>query len=104
MKLDELEKLAKAATPGPWKVKFDINVSDREGVSVLGAGGTDATAHFDRNRNNATFIAAANPATVLRLVELLRESQAAINDLLCWWHGRLPPEYMALLAKLEGDL
>jgi hypothetical protein len=92
----ELERLARAATPGPWHV---------QGVGIGGiedtAGNVIAQAQqFKpvRNRDdlndriqNAAFIAAANPATVLALIAHLRAVEARNVDL---W---------AVIDKLTAD-
>lgn len=58
--LDELERLAKAATPGPWrKGRFD-SVVDGEGFLVAG----DCPDH--------DFIAACQPQAILALIEEVR--------------------------------
>lgn len=63
--LEELEKLALAATPGPWRARFD-EVLDANDYSLLMGG-------WFRRDADAAFIAALNPETVLRLIEQLRE-------------------------------
>jgi hypothetical protein len=94
--VDALEKLARFATPGPWHV---------QGVGIGGiedtAGNVIAQAQqFKpvRNRDdlndriqNAAFIAAANPATVLALIAHLRAVEARNVDL---W---------AVIDKLTAD-
>ena len=92
MKLDQLEAKTKAATPGPWEpTQGGVHESKRQTVVVLDP---SCASH------NKQFIAAANPATVLRLIGLLREC-------MLW----LPPKcnvegcsICALLNKIEGDL
>jgi hypothetical protein len=91
MNLGTLESLAKAATPGPWWI-------DSHGLCMSGlnhktvfitdskAMGT-AVRHTDtgnlshwRNDNDASFIAAANPETILALIALVREMGEALED------------------------
>lgn len=89
MNLDELKRLAEAATPGPWKVgtdgwpigSFSTGNSNENGedyhVSTYGLrcdelGSGDA-------KTDATFIAAANPATILDLVEKLKACEEALE-------------------------
>lgn len=77
--LNELEALARAATPGPW---------DSEGVAIqAGIDRTIAVTRFPQMigavamkdaRRNTEFIAAANPAAVLELIALAR--QAAVTE------------------------
>ena len=74
---DELRRLAEAATPGPWKVERDDpspDVHDATGSVIA------TTMHSDLSRmedgHNAAFIAAANPAAVLALLDRLRAAEA----------------------------
>ena len=84
--LDELEKLARAATPGPWAnvVHSTQNGTVRNKYTVSTAkgergAGMIADCEFvmmplvaSRRAQNAAFIAAAHPATVLALIKLAR--------------------------------
>lgn len=71
--LDELEKIARAATPGPWVV-FQDEVVDGEGRRVFVSYGLDY-------QRNASFAAAANPQTVLALIQMARNSYTrALRD------------------------
>ncbi len=67
-KLKELEEAARAATKGPWN-------NDAISYQVQSLSGTIcemmASTSFERD-NNASFIAAANPDTVLKLVEVIQ--------------------------------
>lgn len=77
--LDALVELAGAATPGPWEVKDESNVWGTDNWIVEGwcdYGPTTAPA-------DAAYIAAANPATVLRLVEDVRRLRAALDRVKC---------------------
>lgn len=81
--IDKLERLAKAATPGPWS-KFDKNnviavlhaASDRPVINWTGfdRDGTPRKVH----RANAAYISAANPATVLELIGEVRRLRAEL--------------------------
>ena len=85
---DELERLAKAATPGPWQNGFD----DLEGVVSLGAKDDGNVVCLPpasfmelsqvRWDDNAAFIAAANPATILDLLAANRKMREAIERLM----------------------
>jgi len=80
---DELERLARAATPGPWKAFFATN------GSLLGVGKQDGKGVTDYRGGlwgmepeanaNAAFIAAANPATILALLSANREMRASLK-------------------------
>lgn len=68
--LADLEARAKAATPGPWKIGACLDmgtVRQRDG-SIL----ADCRLTTDDGIHNAAFISSANPATVLRLVAMVR--------------------------------
>lgn len=66
--IDELERLAKAATPGPWS-QSGFRVTAKElGYDRV----ADTEFDNDSMAENAAFIAAANPATVLTLINQLR--------------------------------
>jgi hypothetical protein len=75
MKIDELERLERAATPGPWGVVTDgkfgkeLQVQPPSGVTYICECGWD----FPDNRADAEFIAAARNA----LPALLRVARAA---------------------------
>lgn len=69
-----LKKLAEAATPGPWQTTTE---ADRPvGLHVNGRSllmrDSDGLACVDR-REDAAFIAAANPTVVLALIALITE-------------------------------
>ena len=65
--LAELRRLAEAATPGPWSTaafQLVIDVAQRIDVGMCG------------HRDDAAFIAAANPAVVLALLDVAAERDA----------------------------
>src|SRR5690625_3239089 len=80
---DDLARLAQAAqelTPGEWVAgdgwvyTLPVHDDDNRLASVLGMKYADrdrANAEHDRAQRNAEFIAAANPATILRLIAAL---------------------------------
>jgi hypothetical protein len=97
MNIEELKRLAEAATPGPWY--------DRAGV-LRGTGGGIKPIATIYNGLNSEFIAAANPAAVLELIrqrdELLaslKEARELVED----W-GAYAPAYMQEKHDLEGDM
>lgn len=86
----DLERLAKAATPGPWRVAEDNNpFADGRHVFANGLDGSDfvvlnlktdqtfvtATTR-KQQQQNALFSAAANPSTVLELIAAARAKEA----------------------------
>ncbi len=86
MTLDDLEALARAATPGPWTGPrvtdqwppgwlgvYACDDEDGQPYEVIGTTGhalADLT--VEQDQANARFIAAANPATILALVDRVR--------------------------------
>lgn len=78
--LDDLERLAKAATPGPWTTKPDDDARKHLLCTETGAwfGRVEAS---PRNAADAAFIAAANPAVVLELVRRMRAAEGIVRDL-----------------------
>ena len=76
--LDELERLAKAATPGPWVMNSDDDSYCGRYYGLFG--GEKCVIPIDWNVQNypavhdedAQFIAAANPQVVLELIQTLR--------------------------------
>ena len=73
MNIKELERLAEAATPGPWEM--DDLLAEFSGIWVSSAFGMICD---DIGENDARFVAAANPAAIL---ELIRQRDAAIGGL-----------------------
>lgn len=107
---EELERLARAATPGAWVPWCDHQPSlvwlcnDKDGVSIvtLGEDGfpdvriadvdvmrteeeaaswTIEPANKTQVTANVSYIAAANPATVLALLERLKKAEAQVTEL-----------------------
>ena len=73
--LDRLERLAKYATPGPWKVELpdcSIEIHSEDGDIVIGA-----TSFED----DMEFIAACDPTTVLALLRRIRELENAVTEI-----------------------
>ena len=90
--LSALRTLAEAASPGPWAIEphpygnspaRSIHVADRDAdefpvVSQLGCGCCDVG--LDADAEDLAYIAALNPATVLRLLDALEAVLAACDD------------------------
>ena len=72
MNIEELKRLAEAATPGPWY--------DRAGV-LRGTGGGIKPIATIYNGLNSPYIAAANPAAILELIQQRDELLAALKAL-----------------------
>ena len=69
MNINELDELAKAATPGPWKLS---------GTEHVVAGGNYVVA-LDCIPEDAKHIAAANPSAIRELIAAYREAVAALD-------------------------
>jgi hypothetical protein len=78
--LDKLEQLARATTPGPWEARH-LGYGHSHEVVRLPSGapddGGDIVATMWEKRD-AAFIAAANPAAVLELVQRLRAAEVPL--------------------------
>lgn len=76
--IEELKKLAEAATPGPWR-EDEIVLHKADGSTELIAStvysGKTRIAEVDDARDQK-LIAAANPATVLALIERVERAEA----------------------------
>jgi len=71
MNINELDEMAKAATPGPWKLS---------GTEHVVAGGNYVVA-LDCISEDAKHIAAANPSAIRELIAAYREAVAALNKI-----------------------
>ena len=115
MNIEELKRLAEAATPGPWEI--DDMLADITGIEVWS---TDGMLCESISEENARYIAAANPAAVLELIDIYygckdaleavvnqrQELLAALKDareMVEDW-GAYAPEYMQDKYDLQGDL
>lgn len=99
--LDQLEKLALAATPGPWEREDDEVGEDHAPMCHVGQvdeydiriavhqyaaypqrrpkiGGPKWRALADQCLANGDFIAAANPQTILALIAMVRAANAEV--------------------------
>ena len=81
---NELRALALAATPGPWQAQ---QRNKQEAIYIVGPDRTPPACHAFY-ADNAAYIAAANPATVLALLDeteaahtARREAQARVAEL-----------------------
>ena len=112
--LDELERLAKAAPPGPWTAEYwcdgsegGVDVSPSHYVDLKGGDG-DLDDFIYLSEADAAFVAAATPQTVLALIARLRalsgavptydDIQRALTPFVNHWHR--PDAVRAVLAIL----
>ena len=94
MNINDLEELAKAATPGPWwidshghtmisevgKHRVVFTTDHRMGPAVRHES-TGNLSHWP-NDWDASYIAAANPSAIIELIAAYREAVAAIRNTL----------------------
>ena len=128
MNIEELKRLAEAATPGPW-VAWPIgdyppllSIATETGLALLtttteAENETQFAAVFDDT--DAAYIAAANPAAILELIRQRDELLAALRDFSEYVHfeqcatdgavqyctsqiNRLAFKARAAIAKAEG--
>jgi hypothetical protein len=72
MKLDELEKLAKAATPGRWPNYNDADIREQLWRQYDWDKNRSSRSPISIPYSDAEFIAAANPENVLKLIAVAR--------------------------------
>lgn len=74
--LEQLEKVARVATDGPWSVVDGDEVTSAEGPLLAGLPTGDAIVCW---MPDATHIATFDPPTVLALIARLREAEAKVE-------------------------
>lgn len=84
--LDELERLAKAATPGPWCDRGFGGIQPESGGSLVAVTVTKGGCLPDYVENSA-YIAAVNPTAILELVAEVRRLREDA-DRYRWLRGR----------------
>jgi hypothetical protein len=115
MNIKELEKLARAATPGEWSHSRQIGeplhcslaqVWSNHGISLAWI---ESTHNPEESSNTAAYIAAANPQTVLKLCEVIRLQHEALDAMevsantvgFCYSHR--PENFASALQKLKEN-
>jgi hypothetical protein len=83
--LDKLEALAKAATPGPWRLSekeiIVYSADEQHGYNVHDMKGGGHEGMLENHKKDAAFIAAANPSAVLALIARVRELETELDFL-----------------------
>jgi Mg-chelatase subunit ChlI len=104
MNIEEIKRLAEAATPGPWVL--DELLADFYGFEVRTSTDEDEKVCADASEQDAAYIAAANPAAVLELIrqrdelmEALKDAREMVDD----W-GSYASAYLQEKHDIEGDL
>ena len=84
--LKELERLARAATPGPWTYDGDtweLSAPSRKGRVEIAIIETGWTGQMESEQQaNAAYIAAANPAAILSLIAELTRPETTIVSIM----------------------
>lgn len=81
--LDALVALAKAATSGPWRF-VDDNAPGQQYPEYAIEGPQGWITRDLRKRANAAYLAACDPATILGLVERVKEAEAELAAVDSW--------------------
>ena len=99
--LADLEGKAKAATPGPWQPGeiLEIGTVRQANGHIL----ADCRLQLDDGVKNSRFIAAANPAVVLRLVNMMRWLADNIPGVVRPCAGCSRKCFLGDITKCEGD-
>ena len=100
MNIEELKRLAEAATPGQWSAAVSSNMNNAVHVSM------GIICDTGKNIANSRYIAAANPAAILELIRQRDELMAALKDareLVDDW-GAYATAYMQEKHGLAEDL
>ena len=84
--IKRLRTLAQAATPGPWRWwtsnsfrRLSSDITGKDGDVLHGFVHRDGQGDVAISAVNAAFIAAANPATVLQILDRIEELEAKLN-------------------------
>lgn len=80
MTATELKKLAEAATPGPW-IAGGASVTAKETEDCSGLDAKLKGGNGQQNARNSRYIAAANPAAILKLLAINAELVEALDEL-----------------------
>ncbi|HFQ8089029.1 TPA: ead/Ea22-like family protein [Pseudomonas aeruginosa] len=75
----ELRRLAKAATPGPWEYQAPLKIlaADRTSIVLIAL----SHANYREDEANSRLIAAANPKTILALLDEIDQLKAESDRL-----------------------
>lgn len=99
-KIEELKRLAEAATPGPWRAAISSSMVNSVCTTF------ETVCETGKNIDDALYIAAANPAAVLELIRQRDELMEALKDareMVSDWAGYASP-YFQEKHDIDGDL
>lgn len=109
MNIEELKRLAEAATPGPWKVDKWLGARSDDWVVAYDAGDKGrglAIVNSIYGLSDAKYIAATSPSTILELIRQRDELLDALKDareMVSDWAGYASP-YFQEKHDIDGDL
>lgn len=99
MKLAELKSLAEKATPGPWVGDEFEMTAPKASTLIRGNVRLVWADDYHMNEWDASYIAAANPQTILDLIAKVEGLSKALEILrknsTCVWDGRVSGEALA---------
>lgn len=112
--IDELENIAKLATPGGWWIDshgHNLTSWDRlQHIVKFDHSGCEAVRHKDtgnlsawRNDNDATFIATANPKAILELIARLKEAEALNRELALARVSSIPENAKLIVVQVSEN-
>lgn len=84
---DQLHKVAEAATPGPWSFYDDSNDGKTNRIEIVAIGKTVARIYHsvpEEDLPNAAHIAAANPSTILQLLDYIETLEKDVAHKQAW--------------------
>ncbi len=81
MNIDKLKEAAEKATPGPWHVDHVVCVRTPGDGDSVAVAVSDRTLPRGQSKHNAAFIAAADPTTILALIERLEALEDEVKDM-----------------------
>ena len=101
-----LRALAKAATPGPWEAEGDYKSPDIIAGDLVVAVTIASDMKPPVNKANAEFIAAANPAAVLALLDEVARLRDLLGRVLASLETHIPyaPWHMRQALDDDGNL
>jgi hypothetical protein len=111
--LDTLERLAKEACPGPWSHGLDMDPPD----STIEAGNNGAVCHIQEHgsmntvnrtgerfsHDDARYIAALDPDTILKLIAVCRAAEKALEFIITMEKYKELKEALAALESKDSQ-
>lgn len=96
--IEELKRLAEAATPGPWRAAISSSMVNRVCTTF------ETVCETGKNIDDALYITAANPAAVLELIRQRDELLAALRGLVGDVQGLMEESEGVACLHRNGDV